>query len=76
MCNRESYSQQHFVYTHFPCIEHRKFKILGTPFLEKYVETIKCSSHTLEIKHNNDIKSLKFYDSSIKPPHIIHDYFQ
>ena len=26
------------------------------------------SSHTHEIKHNNDVKSLKTYDSSIKPP--------
>ena len=45
-----------------------KFNILGTSFLQKYVDSIKCSSHTLEIKHNNDIKSLKFYNSSIKPP--------
>ena len=45
-----------------------KFNILGTPFLDKYVESIKCSSHILEIKHNNDIKSLICYDSSIKPP--------
>ena len=29
-----------------------KFNILGTPFLEKYVESIKFSSHTLENKHN------------------------
>ena len=45
-----------------------KFNILGTPFLEKYVDSIKCSSLTLEIKHKNDIKSLKLLDSSIKPP--------
>ena len=45
-----------------------KFFILGTPFIKKYVESIKCPSHTLEIKHNNDKLSLKFYDSSTKPP--------
>ena len=45
-----------------------KFNILGTPFLEKYVDSKKNSSHTLEIKHNNDEKSLKFYNSLIKPP--------
>ena len=45
-----------------------KFNILGTPFLEKYVDSIQCSYHTIEIKYNNDTKSLKFYDSSIKPP--------
>ena len=42
-----------------------KFNILGTLFLEKYVDSIKCSSHTLELKHKNDVKSLKFHDSSI-----------
>ena len=47
-------------------VSNTKFNILVTPFLEKYVYSIKCSSHTLEIKHNNDIKSLKFYESSIK----------
>ena len=47
------------------------FNILGTPFLEKYVDSIKRLSHTLEIKHNNDTKSLKFYHSSIKlPPYL------
>ena len=35
-----------------------KFNILGTLFLEN-VESIKCSSHTLEIKHNYESKSLK-----------------
>ena len=33
-----------------------KFIILGTPFLEQYVDSINCSSHTLEIKYNQDIK--------------------
>ena len=33
-----------------------KFNILGTPFLEQYVDSINCSSHTLESKYNNDIK--------------------
>ena len=45
-----------------------KFNILGTPFLEKYVDSIKFSSHTLEIKHNKDLKSPKFYESSNNPP--------
>ena len=49
-------------------VSNTKFNILGTTFLEKYVDSIKFSSHTLEIKDNNDIKSLKFYDPSIKPP--------
>ena len=52
-------------------VSYTKFNILGTPFLEKYVDSIKCLSHTLEIKQNNDIKSLKFYDLSIKP----HPYY-
>ena len=41
-----------------------KFNILDTYFLEKYVDSITFSSHTYEIKQNNDIISLKFYDSS------------
>ena len=45
-----------------------KFNILGTPFLEKYEDSKKFSSHTLGINQNNDKKSLKFYESSIKPP--------
>ena len=45
----------------------QKFNILGTPFLENNVDSIKCSTHTLEINDNDEIKSLKFYDSSIKP---------
>ena len=45
-----------------------KFNILGSHFLEKYVYSIKCSSQKFEIKYNNDIKSLKLYDSSIKTP--------
>ena len=49
-------------------VSNTKFNVLGTPFLENYVDSIKCSSHTPEIKHNNDIKSLNFYDLSIKPP--------
>ena len=48
-------------------VSNTKFNILGTLFLEKYVDSIKCSSRKLKIK-NEDIKSLKFYDSSIKPP--------
>ena len=39
--------------------------MLGTFFLEKYVDSIKCS-HTLEFKHHHESKSLKFYDSSTK----------
>ena len=35
-------------------VSNTKFNILGTPFLEKFVDSIKCSSHTLEINHNND----------------------
>ena len=43
------------------------FNILGTPFLEKYVESIKCLSHTLEIKHNYETN---FQSSTTKsPPH-------
>ena len=53
-----------------------KFNILGTPFLEKNVDSIKYSSHTLEIKHNNDGKSLKFYSSLIKPPPCFSRLFQ
>ena len=49
-------------------VSNTKYNILGTPFLEKNVESIKCSSHTLEIKHKNDIKSLNYYDSLIKTP--------
>ena len=47
-------------------VSNTKFNVLGTPFLEKYVDSIKCSSHTLEIKHNKEVKSLNFYNSSIK----------
>ena len=43
-------------------VANTKFSILVTPFLVKYVDSIKCSSHTLNIKHNNDIKPHKFYD--------------
>ena len=49
-------------------VSYTKFNILGTPFLEKYVDSINCSSHTLELKNENESKLLKFYDSSIKPP--------
>ena len=38
-------------------VPNTKINILGTPFLEKYVDSIKYPSHILEIKHNNDIKS-------------------
>ena len=47
-------------------VSNTKFNILGTPFLEKYVDWIICSSHTLEIKQSHDLKSLKYYDSSTK----------
>ena len=47
-------------------VSNTKFNILVTPFLEKYVESIKCSSQTLEIKHDYDTKFLKIYDSSTK----------
>ena len=60
-------------YTNFTLTFHVsnfEFDILGTPFLEKYVESIKCLSHTLEIKHNYETKFLKFYESVTKsPPH-------
>ena len=49
-------------------VSNTKLNILGTLFLEQYFDSIKCLSHTLEIKHNNGTKSIKFYDSSIKPP--------
>ena len=39
---------------------------LGRSLLEKNAETKKCSSHTIEIKHNHEPKSLKFNDSSTK----------
>ena len=55
-------------FTPFFQVRNTKFNILGTLLLEKYVSSIKRSSHTLEIYDNDDIKSLKFYDSSIKPP--------
>ena len=45
-------------------VSNTKYNIQGTLFLEKYVESIKCSFYRLEVK--NDTKSLKFYDSSIK----------
>ena len=48
-----------------------KFNILGTPFLERYVDSIKCSSHTLEIKDDHEPKPLKFY--RLNHPHTIHD---
>ena len=57
-------------------VTNTKFNFLGTPFLHHtytilgtpYVDSIKCSSHTLEIKDNDEIKPIKFYDSSTKPP--------
>ena len=49
-------------------VANTKFNILGTPFLEKYVDSIKCSSHTLEIKDDHETIQLKFYDSSTNPP--------
>ena len=45
------------------------FNILGTPFFEKYVESIRGSSHTLEIKHNFETKSVNFFESSTKSKH-------
>ena len=48
-------------------VTNTKFNILGTTFLETFVDSIKCSSHTLEMKYSNESKSLKFYDSSKKP---------
>ena len=45
-----------------------KFNILGTPFIEKYVKTIKSSSHTQEIQHNYKTKFLEIFDSSTKSP--------
>ena len=52
-----------------------KFNILGPPFLEKYMDLIKCSSHSIEIKHNHETKSLKYYDSSIKSPQQCSQFF-
>ena len=49
-------------------VTNTKFIILGTRFLEKNVDSIKCSSHNLEMKDSNESKSLNFYDSSLKPP--------
>ena len=49
-------------------VTNTKLKVLGTPFLEKYLDSIKCSSHTLQMKDDNEWKSLKYYDSSMKPP--------
>ena len=37
-------------------VSNTKLNILGTLFLQKYVDSLKRSSHTFEIKHNNDIK--------------------
>ena len=62
---------RNFKNTSFTLIFHvsnTKFSILGTLFLEKYVDSIKCSSQTLEINCNGRKKSLKFYESSTKPP--------
>ena len=44
-----------------------KFNILGTPLLEKFEEFTKCSSSTLEIKHNYKKKFSKFYETSKRP---------
>ena len=44
-------------------VSNTKINVLGTLLLEKYVESIKCSSHTLEINDRDKIKSLKLYDS-------------
>ena len=49
-------------------VSNTKFNILETPFLEKYIDSIKCSSHTLMIKQNHELQSLKFYYSSIRSP--------
>ena len=46
----------------------KNFSILGTLFLEKYFDSMKFSSHKLQTKHNHELKSLKFYYSSIKSP--------
>ena len=57
--------------TSFTLIFHnsnRKFIILGTHFLENYVDSFRCSSHTLEIKDGNETKPIKFYDSSTTTP--------
>ena len=56
-------------------VTNTKFNILGTPFLEKYLDSMKCSSHTLEIQDNDEAKSHKINDSSKKNNHHnIHDY--
>ena len=57
-------------------VSNTKFNILGTPFLEKYVDSTKCSSHTLEIKDDHELKPLKFHDSSTKPPPYYSRLFQ
>ena len=58
-------------------VSNTKFNNLGKLFLERYVDSIKCSSHTLEINNKNDTQSLKFCDSSTKPPpYYSYDYFQ
>ena len=35
-------------------VTNTKFNIIGTSFIEKYEDSIKCSSHTLDIKNNHE----------------------
>ena len=49
-------------------LSNTKFNILGTPFPENFVESIKCLSHKVEIKHKYETKFLRFYESSAKLP--------
>ena len=52
-----------------------KFIILGTSFLEKYIDSIKCSSRTREIKTEKLQNHKKFMTLQKNHQHIIHDYF-
>ena len=49
-------------------VSNTKLNVLRTLFLEKYIDLIKYSSHSLEIKNKHELKSLNFYDSSINSP--------
>ena len=54
-------------------VTNTKINTLGTPFLEKYVDSIKCSSHTLDMKNNHESKPLNFRIPQLNHPHTIHD---
>ena len=68
-------THQNINFTSMFHISNTQFKLAGTAFLEKCVETIKFSSHKLELKHNNETKFLKFHESSTSHHHIIQVFF-